>query len=94
MKATQFSRRGAVRRKKEVAVFGQKVIATLTVQYYDVLQALPSPKLKPKDWGGFIEFLEDELADALSTHIYDEIRYLAEIYRERETNQTEESRHA
>ena len=61
-------------------LFGERVIATLTVQYWDVLQALPNPSLKPKDWEGFLAFLQDNLANALATHMYDEIRYLAEIY--------------
>jgi hypothetical protein len=41
-------------------------------------------QVKPKNWRAFIEYLSDHLADAIDQHVYDEIRYLADLYQEKE----------
>jgi pantothenate kinase len=39
---------------------------------------------KPQNWGKFVEFLKDHLAEALSQHIQDEIEFLLNIYLDHE----------
>ncbi len=60
------------------------IVAQLTITEEDIFYALAYRKDKPKDWRAFIEYLSDHLADALDQHVYDEIRYLADAYVEKE----------
>jgi len=60
------------------------MIAQVTVTEDDVIEALRYKQEKPQNWGNFIEFLKDHLAEALSQHIQDEIEFLLNIYLDHE----------
>jgi hypothetical protein len=60
------------------------VVASLTITEEDIFHAMAYRQVKPKNWRAFIEYLSDHLADAIDQHVYDEIRYLADLYDEKE----------
>ncbi|MFZ5888320.1 MAG: hypothetical protein ACOYYF_12730 [Chloroflexota bacterium] len=61
----------------------ERIIATLEVYDFDVANALAG-RIKPKNWNGFIQFLEKRLLPALVMDVSEEIRYFANLYLDKE----------
>jgi|DewCreStandDraft_4_1066084.scaffolds.fasta_scaffold47377_5 hypothetical protein len=60
------------------------IVAQITIEERDVQRILAYRSSRPKDWQGFLEFVTENLGDALADTVWEQVRNLAELYRLRE----------